>query len=43
MEEAQSQIVEAVLALVGVFVSWAAMSARNWLKAKVQKDRKSVV
>lgn len=38
MEEAQSQIVEAVLALVGVFVSWAAMSARNWLKAKVQNE-----
>lgn len=38
MEEAQSQIVEAVLALVGVLVSWAAVSARNWLKAKVKNE-----
>ena len=36
MEEARIEILEAVLTLVGVLLSWAAMSARNWLKQRVQ-------
>lgn len=38
MEEARIEILEAVLTLVGVLLSWAAMSARNWLKQRVQNE-----
>jgi hypothetical protein len=38
MEDVNAQIWQAALSLVGVILSWAALSARNWLKAKVQNE-----
>ena len=38
MEELQSQVVNAVLTLVGLIASWAIVSGRQWLQARVQNE-----
>lgn len=38
MEELQGQVVNAVLALIGVIASWAIVSARKWLQERVQNE-----
>jgi hypothetical protein len=38
MEELQAQVLNAVIALLGVIASWALVSARQWFQQRVQNE-----